>query len=202
MEWSSSASPVSSRTSAPTMPPSDSLTISPGTSSVAGMLVQTPSRRTVAFSASLAFKASKVACARLSCTKPRTALNTSSTPITAASGYSPIASCSTMAASSIHGTGAQNFPTASRQAGGVVSAMALGPISASLRRASRVVSPLERAVDINENPSNVAQWCVCPSGWSIEPVSMLRGAPSVGGMLPAKTIGLSKAGRRAIGFSE
>ena len=46
-----------------------------------------------------------------------------------------------MAASSIHGTGAQNMAKARSQAGGVVSAIVLPPVSASRARAVAVVRP-------------------------------------------------------------
>ena len=58
------------RTSAATTAPSDSFTISPGTSSAAGTIAQTPSRRTDAFSASRDFSAARVAWARALLEKP------------------------------------------------------------------------------------------------------------------------------------
>ena len=103
-----------SRTSAATTPPSDSFTTSPGTSSAAGMVFHAPSRRTDAFSASRDFSAARVAWARLSWNSPSAALNTSRPAMIAASTYLPSTSSSTIAASSIHGTGAQNFSSAMR----------------------------------------------------------------------------------------
>ena len=60
----------------------------------------------------------------------------------AASTYLPSASSSTIAASSIHGTGAQNFSSARRNGCSVVSGIAFGPNFASRRRASSLVRPL------------------------------------------------------------
>ena len=54
------------RTSAATTVPSESLTMSPGTSSAAGKIIHSPSRRTEAFRASLDFSAAIVDWARLS----------------------------------------------------------------------------------------------------------------------------------------
>ena len=96
-------------TSAATTPPSESFTTSPGTSSAAGTVFHAPSRRTDAFSASRDFSAVRVAWARLSWNSPSAALNTSRPAMIAASTYLPSTSSSTIAASSIHGTGAQNF---------------------------------------------------------------------------------------------
>ena len=59
----------------------------------------------------------------------------------AASTYSPSASCSTIAASSIHGTGAQNFSSAMRNGWNAVSGIAFGPNFSSRRRASSLVRP-------------------------------------------------------------
>ncbi len=75
---------------------------------------QAPSRRTDAFSASRDFSAARVAWARLSWNSPSAALNTRRPAMIAASTYLPSASSSTIAASSIHGTGAQNFSSAMR----------------------------------------------------------------------------------------
>ena len=60
----------------------------------------------------------------------------------AASIYLPSASSSTTAASSIHGTGAQNFPSAMRNGCALVSGIALGPNFWSRRRASSLVKPV------------------------------------------------------------
>jgi hypothetical protein len=60
----------------------------------------------------------------------------------AASTYSPSATCSTIAASSIHGTGAQNLPSAIRNGFKVVSGAALGPNCLSRRPASSLVRPV------------------------------------------------------------
>ena len=62
----------------------------------------------------------------------------------AASTSLPSASCKTMAASSIHGTGAQNFASTLRNGRGVVSGMALEPSVCRRRRASSLVRPLCR----------------------------------------------------------
>ena len=61
----------------------------------------------------------------------------------AASTYLPSTSSSTIAASSIHGTGAQNFSSAMRNGCTLVSGIALGPNFASRRRASSLVKPPE-----------------------------------------------------------
>ena len=59
----------------------------------------------------------------------------------AASTYLPSASSSTTAASSIHGTGAQNFSIAIRNGCSDVSGIALGPNFSGRRRASSLVRP-------------------------------------------------------------
>ena len=59
----------------------------------------------------------------------------------AASTYLPSANSTTIAASSIHGTGAQNFSSAMRNGCALVSGIALGPDFASRRRASSLVKP-------------------------------------------------------------
>ena len=59
----------------------------------------------------------------------------------AASTYLPSASSSTIAASSIHGTGAQNFSSAMRNGCTLVSGIAFGPHFSSRRRASPLVRP-------------------------------------------------------------
>ncbi len=59
----------------------------------------------------------------------------------AASTYLPSTSSSTIAASSIHGTGAQNFSSAMRNGCSAVSGIAFGPNFASRRRASSLVRP-------------------------------------------------------------
>jgi hypothetical protein len=59
-----------------------------------------------------------------------------------ASTYLPSTSWSTIAASSIHGTGAQNFSSAMRNGCSAVSGIAFGPNFSSRRRASSLVSPL------------------------------------------------------------
>ena len=60
----------------------------------------------------------------------------------AASTYLPSTSSSTIAASSIHGTGAQNFSSAMRNGCSAVSGIAFGPNFSSRRRASSLVRPL------------------------------------------------------------
>jgi hypothetical protein len=61
------------------------------------------------------------------------------------SRYLPSASWSTIAASSIHGTGAQNFSSAMRKGCALVSGIALGPNLSSRRRASSLAKPLGRS---------------------------------------------------------
>ena len=106
------------------------------------MMAQAPSRRTEAVSARRDFRALRVCWARPSCTRPTTALNRNRPAITAASTYLPSASSSTTAASSIHGTGAQNFSTARRKGCRAVSGMALGPYRRSRSLASVLVRPM------------------------------------------------------------
>ena len=130
-----------SRTSAATTAPSESFTTSPGTSSAAGMVFQVPSRRTDALSASRDFSAARVAWARLSWNNPSAALNTRRAAMIAASTYLPSTSSSTIAASSIHGTGAQNFSSALRNGCSAVSGIAFGPNFSRWRRASSLVRP-------------------------------------------------------------
>jgi hypothetical protein len=62
-----------------------------------------------------------------------------------ASTYLPSASSSTIAASSIHGTGAQNFSIAMRNGWSAVSGIAFGPNFCSRRPASSLVKPLGRS---------------------------------------------------------
>ena len=129
------------RTSAATTPPSDSFTTSPGASSAAGTVFHAPSRRTDALSASRDFSAVSVAWARLSWNSPRAALNTRRQAMIAASTYLPSTSSSRIAASSIQGTGAQNFSSAMRNGCTLVSGIALGPNFSSRRRASSLARP-------------------------------------------------------------
>ena len=63
----------------------------------------------------------------------------------AASTYLPSTSSSTIAASSIHGTGAQNFSSAMRNGCTLVSGIAFGPNFSSRRRASSLVRPFGRS---------------------------------------------------------
>jgi hypothetical protein len=104
-----------------------------------------PSRRTDALSASRDLSAARVAWARLSWNSPRAALKTKRPAIIAASTYLPSASSRTTAASSIHGTGAQNFSNAMRNGWSDVSGIVLGPNFCSRRRASSLVRPLGRS---------------------------------------------------------
>lgn len=156
IEWSSSTLPETIRMSAATTPPSDNLTTSPGTSSAAGMTDHTPSRRTEASSASLDFSAASVAWARLSCKSPSAALNTTSPAMIPASTYLPSTHSSTTAASSIQGTGAQNFSSAVRNRCAEVSGIAFGPDDASLARASALLRPPASGVPAAEAASVVA----------------------------------------------
>ena len=141
IDWSSRTSPPVRCTSAATTAPRESFTISPGTSSAAGTVFHAPSRRTDAFSASRDFSAARVAWARLSWKSPSAALKTKRPAIIPASTYLPRASSRTIAASSIHGTGAQNFSSAIRNGRSAVSGIALGPNFSSRRRASSLVRP-------------------------------------------------------------
>jgi hypothetical protein len=100
------APPSARRTSPATMAPTDSFTISPGTSPAAGTVAERLLRRTEAFSASRDLSAARLACARSSWKNPRAALKTSRTAMIAASTYSV---SSTMGASSARGTGAERL---------------------------------------------------------------------------------------------
>jgi hypothetical protein len=108
---------------------------------VAGTILQAPSRLTEAVSARRDFNAASVAWARLSWKSPSAALNTRRRAMIKASTYLLSTSSSTIAASSIHGTGAQNFSSAMRNGCTLVSGIALGPNFASWRRAASLVSP-------------------------------------------------------------
>jgi tetratricopeptide (TPR) repeat protein len=119
----------------------ESFTTSPSTSSAAGIVFQVPSRRTEALSASRDFSAARVAWARLSWNGPRAALKTNRPAIIPASTYLPSASSRTIAASSIHGTGAQNFSIAMRNGCMLVSGIAFGPNFSSRLWASSLVRP-------------------------------------------------------------
>src|ERR1700729_1434041 len=166
MDWSNRTSPRVIFTSAATTAPSESFTTSPGTTSVAGTVFHAPSRWTEAVSASRDFNAASVAWARLSWKSPSAALNTSRRAIIPASTYLPSANSTTMAASSIHGTGAQNLSKAMRIGCVLVSGIALGPDFASRRRASSVVKPpfemtsgaLAVAVDGHVCPTTSLDW--------------------------------------------
>ena len=102
---------------------------------------ETRTRCTDALSARRDFSAASVACARLSCSSPSAALKTSSPAIISASRNLPGAHCSTIAASSIHGTGAQNFSSAMRHACADVSGMVFGPAAPIRTRASALLRP-------------------------------------------------------------
>src|ERR1700722_10218280 len=145
MDWSRSTSPPMSFTSAATTQPSESFTISPGTSSEAATGFHNPSRRTDAVSARRDFNAARVACARLSWSSPSTALNTRRNAMIEPSTYFPSTSSSTTAASSIHGTGAQNFSSAIRNGCMLVSGTAFEPTFSSRVWASSLERP--RPVD-------------------------------------------------------
>jgi hypothetical protein len=149
IEWSSSALPDTIRMSAATTPPSESLTTSPLTRSAAGTIDHIPSRSTEAFMARRDFNAASVACARLSCKTPRTALNTSSPAMIPASTKRPSTHCKITAASSIHGTGAQNFSSTMRHVLADGSGSTFVPDSARLRRTSVLLRPV----------------LIAPSGW-------------------------------------
>ena len=68
----------------------------------------------------------------------------------AASTYLPRTSSSTIAASSIQGTGAQNFASALRKGCIAVSGTALGPNFSSRRRASSLVRPVKSGASLTE----------------------------------------------------
>jgi hypothetical protein len=142
MDWSSSTDPSVRGTSAATTAPSDSFTMSPTTSWVAGTVVQALSRLTEAFSASRDFSAARVACARPSWKNPSAALKARRAAIIAASTYLPRTISSAIAASIIHGTGAQNLVSALRNGCRAVSGTALGPNFSSRLRASSLVRPV------------------------------------------------------------
>src|SRR5579863_2261243 len=67
--------------------------------------------------------------------------------MTAASTYLPSATSSTIAASSIHGTGVQNLLNAERSGCAAVSGIALGPYFLSRIAASSLVRPLNEPSD-------------------------------------------------------
>ena len=69
-------------------------------------------------------------------------MKTKRAAIIAASTYLPSATSSTIAASSIHGTGAQNFSIAIRNGWSAVSGIVFGPNFSHRRRASSLVRPL------------------------------------------------------------
>ncbi len=114
-------------TSAGTTAPSDNLTRSPGTTPADATMAHVPSRRTDAFKARRDLSAVSVVCALPSWYRPTPALKTRRPAITPASVKSPSTTSSTMAASSIHGTGAQNFFSACTSGCTVVSASEFGP---------------------------------------------------------------------------
>ena len=194
MDWSSRISPAVMRTSAATTPPSESFTTSPGTSSAAGTVVQAPSRRTDALSASRDFSAARVAWARPSWRKPRTALKTRRLAMIPASAKSPSANWSTTAASSIHGTGAQNLPSALRSGSAVVSGVVFGPKVSSRRRASSLLRPLGRpsiaaSADLAGKALAEGGGAVVAIGWWETPchhaLRRLRDVGQLGRILPA-----------------
>jgi hypothetical protein len=90
--------------------------------------------------ASRDFSAASVAWARLCWKRPRAALNTRRKAMIAASTYLPSASSSTITTSSIHGTVAQNIPSAMRNGCACVRHR-VGANLASRRRASSPVKP-------------------------------------------------------------
>ena len=67
-----------------------------------------------------------------------------------ASTYLPRKTSSTIAASSIQGTGAQNFASALRKGCIAVSGTALGPNFSSRRRASSLVRPVKSEASLTE----------------------------------------------------
>ena len=123
------------------MAPSDNLMASPGTSSEAGSLAHSLSRRTSAVGVSLFLRTASAAPARPSWTNPSVALKRRRAPIIAASTCAPSPISRARVASSIHGTGAQNFSRKTRQRGGTFSLTVFKPNSLSRRRASALVRP-------------------------------------------------------------
>ena len=122
--------------------------MSPATSPAAGTVAQTLSRRTDAFSASRDFSAARVAWARPSWKNPSAALKAKRIAMITASTYLPVAISSTIAASSIHGTGAQNLVSALRNGCRAVSGTVFGPNFSSRLRASALVSPVESGTSL------------------------------------------------------
>ena len=91
------------------MSPGRTRTMSPGTSSRAGMTCQLESRRTRALTCNRRRNVSTTPAARRSCAKLNTALTTRSALTTARSEYFPSTADRTMISSSIHADRPQNF---------------------------------------------------------------------------------------------
>ena len=128
--------------------PASTKTMSPGTMVSVGTIIMVPSRRTRTCAVSILRSASSDFSARFSCTKPITALNTTTTRTTRGVFSSPDTTSDTSAAAmrmrmSMSLNWARNFFQP-----GIVSAAAswFGPNSASLRAASAEVRPVSRGV--------------------------------------------------------
>ena len=157
------------------------------------MVLHAPSRRTAAFSASRDFSAARVACARLSWNRPSAALNIRRAAMIAASTYLPSTSSSTIAASSIHGTGAQNFSSAIRNGWMLVSGIAFAPNLSSRRRASLLVRPFCKLTLTAPIDSEGA--AISADNWVLATMGKIR----MQQRLPARHV--RKAGRAVGGFA-
>src|SRR5581483_8144506 len=169
---------------------------SPGTNCSAAIPRQSPSRRTRARTLSRFCRSSSAPRARASWKKLSEALKMSSTPMTAASKALPSVSSSTIVASSIQGTGAQNLPTRSRSTCGFFAATALGPNSLRRRLASALESPAG-AIAAADGPAGLGvggfsatTWSFCApqerssNGRGIIPQGLSRDALCSGGFAP------------------
>ena len=128
-DWSTVNAPVRSFTSAGMMSPGRTRTMSPGTSSRAGMTCQPESRRTRALTCNRRRSVSTTPAARCSCIKLNTALTTSIGPTTARSEYLRSTADSAMISSSIHSERPQNLPRNTRTGCPFLSATSLSPHS-------------------------------------------------------------------------
>ena len=128
-------------TSAATTAPNASLIKSPGTMYSDGTTFHLPSRRTEAERASRDFNAASVDWAFPSCRYPMIELNSNKPAMTAASVRFRSINSNTMAASSIHGTGAQSLFSATSSGWSVVSGTELGPEEVRSACAAASLSP-------------------------------------------------------------
>jgi hypothetical protein len=79
-----------------------------------------------------------------------------------ASTYLPSTSSSTIAASSIHGTGAWNLLSALRSGRMAVSGTEFGPDASSRRRASSLVSPAGSGTSLTEEEAMIQRYGIRP----------------------------------------